>query len=85
MTRNNVVSLPAAASQAAHTFGDQFVFSTTNVHAPFSAEPLDQVPDQAMSHVPDEIPPQGLPDEALDNMSHIATTQLMDHVPWLID
>jgi hypothetical protein len=78
------VTLPAAAEHAAHDFGDQFVFSTTNALGPNSAsQPLDLVPEQAAPHVPEEVPP-GLPSEALDNISDTALAQLHDQVDWLV-
>ena len=78
------VTLPAAASQAAHDFGDQFVFSTTNAHVPpQNVEPLEHVPEQAAAQVPEDIPLEGLPSEA-SNMDGAAMTQLADHVDWLL-
>jgi hypothetical protein len=86
MPRDNTdpVTLPAAASQAAHDFGEQFVFSTTNAHVPpQQVEPLEHVSEQGAAHVPEEIPPEGLPTEA-SNMDGAAMTQLADHVDWLL-
>ena len=89
MPRDNThsVTLPAAASQAAHeVVDDKFDFSTPNAQGPPSTvPPVDDLPGQAADHVPDNIPPQELPSEAVDNMSDIVTAQLMEHVPWLIE
>ncbi len=87
MPRHNthIVTLPAAAAQAAYDFGDddKFTFSPTNAQgAPSDVPPMDDLPAGAM--VPGEIPPDGvLPAEAEMNMSQTAMDQPEVHfVPW---
>jgi len=46
--------------------------------------PTRKVPPQAEGHVPTAIPPDGLPQVALDQMDDTALTQLAAHVGWLI-
>ena len=85
MARHNThtVTLPAAASQAAHAVvDDQFDFSTTNANGPPTTvppPPLEDLPGQTADHVPENAGPQGLPIEA----SVTAADQLDMHVPWL--
>ena len=107
------VTLPTAAQQAAHEFGDGFEFSETNANshaadhevplplaagnmadeatehipddkfsfpstASLDTQPLDNVLEQATSHLPQEISPQGLPSEAVEHISDTAETLLDD-------
>src|SRR5262249_51719104 len=49
-----------------------------------ASAPLEHVSERAEDHDPSELPPDGLPQAALDNMSDTAKAQLADHVDWLI-
>jgi hypothetical protein len=54
------VTLPAAAEQATHDLGTQFVFADTNaLGLSWNGEPIDIVPPQAQDHVPIDVPPEG--------------------------
>jgi hypothetical protein len=60
---------------------DGFAFSETDGHGPPQQEPLKLVPEQAEEHVPDAVPPEGLPSEALAHVENAAA----DHAPdWLL-
>jgi len=61
---------------------DGFEVPETNGHVPSQqAAPLEHVPEQAKDHVPDSVPPNGLPSEAVTNTAQMAK----DHVPdWLL-
>ena len=81
----HIVTLPAAAAQAAYDFGndDKFTFSPTNAQGhPSDVPPMDDLPAGAKDMVPDAIPPEGLPNQA----SETAMMQLeANGVPWWLD
>jgi len=75
----------AAEAQLAHHV--EWLISTDAVDAlsqSSNAPPLDHIPPQAEDYVPPDIPPDDLPQTALENMSGMAESQLTNHVEWLI-
>ncbi len=64
--------------------GDQLTFQISEAtHQASNEPPLSHVSDQGAEHVPEQVPPHGLPDQAI-NMAPTATEQLMANVPWLL-
>ena len=64
--------------------GDQLTFQISEAtHQASNEPPLSHVSDQGTEHVPEQVPPHGLPDQAV-NMAPTATEQLEANVPWLL-
>jgi hypothetical protein len=65
---------------------DQLTFLTTDVPSQNSTvpAPLEQLPEPTQDHVPSDLPPDGLPQAAVDHTLDTAKEQLADHVDWLI-
>jgi hypothetical protein len=65
--------------------GDQLTFKTSEAtHEASNEPPLSHVSDPGAELVPEQVPPQGLPDQALVNMAPTAAHQLEEHVQSLL-
>jgi len=84
------VTLPDAATHmsehAIDHLPDHLVFNTSFLGEPGAGpQPLDHVPDQAGSHVPEVVPPDvTLPAAAVDHMSDVAKAHLTLHTDWFV-
>jgi hypothetical protein len=86
----NLVASTAAEQLAGHLdwtkIGDQLIFKASEAtHEASNETPLSHVSDQGAEHVPEQVPPDGLPPVALDNIATTsAQNQLENHVDWLL-
>jgi hypothetical protein len=76
--------LPAAADGAAINSGNPSALTEELNQSSSLPAPLEQLPEPTQDHVPSDLPPDGLPQAAVDHMSDTAKEQLADHVNWLI-
>jgi hypothetical protein len=63
----------------------QFLFAPTGGPTLASdAQPLANVPDEALDHIPDDVPP-ALPDTAVEHMNDTALGLIAEHAGWLLE